>query len=87
MISKEFFKNIDAVAEEKELTHDQVLEAFVQGMIAGCKKAHDVRSCRVEIKEEKSEILVYKQHLVVEEYSFDLDKNYSQLLLDEAKND
>ncbi|HBY66227.1 MAG TPA: transcription termination factor NusA, partial [Acholeplasmataceae bacterium] len=53
MISKEFFKNIEGVAEEKELTHEQVLEAFVQGMIAGCKKAHDVRSCRVEIKEDK----------------------------------
>jgi transcription termination/antitermination protein NusA len=58
MISKEFFKNIEAVAEEKELTHEQVLKHLVQGMIAGCKKAHDVRSCRVEIKEEKSEILV-----------------------------
>jgi len=85
MISKEFFKNIEAVAEEKALTHGQVLEAFVQGMIAGCKKAHDVRSCRVEIKEEKYEILVYTQHLVVEEYSIDADKNYTQLLLDDAK--
>ncbi|NCU32936.1 MAG: transcription termination factor NusA, partial [Candidatus Moranbacteria bacterium] len=85
MISKEFFKNIELVAEEKELSHEQVIEAFVQGMIAGCKKAHDVRSCRVEIKEEKSEILVYTQHLVVEEYSMDVDKNYTQLLLEDAK--
>lgn len=85
MISKEFFKNIELVAEERELTHDQVVEAFVQGMIAGCKKAHDVRSCRVEIKEEKNEINVFKQHLVVEEYSMDADKNYQQMLLEEAK--
>ncbi len=53
MISKEFFKNIDLVAEEKALTVEQVKEAFVQGLIAGCKKAFDVRSCRVELKEEK----------------------------------
>lgn len=85
MISKEFFKNIELVAEEKELSHEQVVEAFVQGMIAGCKKAHDVRSCRVEIKEDKYEILVYTQHLVVEEYSMDADKNYTQILLDDAK--
>ncbi|MBN2268153.1 MAG: transcription termination factor NusA [Acholeplasmataceae bacterium] len=85
MISKEFFKNIELVAEEKELSHDQVVEAFVQGMIAGCKKAHDVRSCRVEIKEDKYEILVYTQHLVVDEYSIDADKNYTQILLEDAK--
>jgi N utilization substance protein A len=85
MISKDFFKNIDAVVEEKGLTREQVLEAFVQGMIAGCKKAHDVRSCRVEIKEEKSEINVFTQHLVVEEYTIDADKNYTQMLIDEAK--
>jgi transcription termination/antitermination protein NusA len=85
MISKEFFKNIDAVAEERDLSKDQVVEAFIQGMIAGCKKAHDVRSCRVEIKEDKNEILVYKQHLVVSEYSMESDKTFTQMLLEDAK--
>jgi transcription termination/antitermination protein NusA len=85
MISKEFFKNIDAVVEERGLSKEQVIEAFVQGMIAGCKKAHDVRSCRVEIKEDKAEINVFTQHLVVEEYSIDADKNYTQMLIEEAK--
>jgi len=85
MISKEFFRNIDAVAEDKDLTHEQVVEAFVQGMMAGCKKAHDVRSCRVDIREERNEILVYKQNLVVEEYSIDADKKYTQILLPDAK--
>ncbi|MFA7589651.1 MAG: transcription termination factor NusA [Acholeplasmataceae bacterium] len=85
MISKEFFKNLDELAEEKSLTREQVLDGFVAGLIAGCKKAHDVRSCRVEIKEEKNEILIYKQHLVVSEYSMEADKNYSQMLLEDAK--
>lgn len=85
MISKEFFKNIDLVAEEKALTVEQVKEAFVQGLIAGCKKAFDVRSCRVELKEEKNELLLFTQQLVVEEYSLDNEKNFTQLLLDEAK--
>ncbi|MCF7931797.1 MAG: transcription termination factor NusA [Acholeplasmataceae bacterium] len=85
MISKEFFKNIDAVAEERDLSREQVIEAFTQGMIAGCKKAHDVRSCRVDIREEKNEILVYTQHLVVSEYNIENDKNYTQILLEDAK--
>ncbi len=85
MISKEFFKNIDAVAEERDLSRDQVIEAFTQGMIAGCKKAHDVRSCRVTIREDRNEILVYKQQLVVEEYSMEVDKAHTQILLEDAK--
>lgn len=85
MISKEFFKNIDAVSEERDLSREQVIEAFTQGMIAGCKKAHEVRSCRVEIKEDKSEILVYTQHLVVSEYNIENDRNYTQILLEDAK--
>jgi transcription termination/antitermination protein NusA len=85
MISKVFFENIDAVAEEKELSREQVFDAFTQGLIAGCKKAHDVRSCRVELKEDRNEILVYTQHLVVDELSLELDKNYSQMLLADAK--
>lgn len=85
MISKEFYRNIDAVAQEKELTNDQVLQAFEQGLIAGCKKAHDVRSCRVEFKPDKNEIIVYKQQLVVEDFSLEADKNFTQILLHEAK--
>jgi len=85
MISKEFFKNIEAVADEKGLSTEQVKEAFALGLIAGCKKAHDVRSCRVEMREEKSEILLYKQQLVVEEYALENEKNHTQILLEDAK--
>lgn len=85
MISKVFFENIDAVADEKELSREQVFDAFEQGLTAGCKKAHDVRSCRVEFKEDKNEILVYYQHLVVEQLNLEADKNYSQMLLEDAK--
>ncbi len=84
MISKEFFRNIELVAEEKGLTPTQVKEAFVQGLIAGCKKAHDVRSCRVELNEEKNEINVYTQFLIVEEFDFDLERQVTQMLLEEC---
>lgn len=85
MISKAFFDNIDAVAEEKQLTREQVFEAFTEGLIAGCRRAHDVRSCRVEFREERNEILVYKQYLVVDEPDLDADKTYSQMELHDAK--
>lgn len=85
MISKEFFRNIDEVVSERDLTREQVLDAFEQGLVAGCKKAYDVRSCRVEFKEDKNEILVYKQQLVVDEYSMEADKNFTQILLEDAK--
>lgn len=87
MISKDFFKNIDLVAEEKSLTSEQVKEAFVQGLIAGCKKAFDVRSCRVELKDEKSEINVFTQYVVVEDYDLELEKNMSQISLEDALED
>jgi N utilization substance protein A len=84
MISKDFFKNIELVAEEKSLTSEQVKEAFVQGLIAGCKKAFDVRSCRVELKEDKNEINVFTQYIVVEDYDLELEKNISQISLEDA---
>ena len=37
------------------------------------------------VERRKNEINVFKQHLVVEEYSMDADKNYQQMLLEEAK--
>src|SRR5690554_1601083 len=84
-VSKEFFKTVNVVAEEKGLTKEQVLDAFTQGMIAGCKKAHDVRSCVVELNEEKNSIIVKTEKLVVESYSLDADKNYTQILLEDAR--
>lgn len=88
MISKEFFNSIEAVIQEKDLSREQVLDAFRHGLIAGCKKTHGVRTCRVELKEEKNEILLYKQYFV---YSEDLNsieqsnKDYTLINLVEAK--
>lgn len=87
MIRKDFFNNVSSVAEATGLTDEQVIEALVQGLIAGCKKTHGVQSCRVDIKSDKNEILVFKQYLVVEEYDLTLDKSYSQMLLEEAKEE
>lgn len=87
MIRKEFFTNIAKVAEATNLTDEQVLEALVMGLEAGCRRTHGVSSCRVLIKEERNEILVYKQYLVVDEYNLDADKTYTQILLKDAKKE
>ena len=87
MIRKDLFNNIDGVAEATGLTREQVIEAISQGLISGCKRTHKVNSCRVEIKEEKNELLVYKQYLVVDEYDITLDKTYTQILLEDAKKE
>ncbi|NLK12211.1 MAG: transcription termination/antitermination protein NusA [Candidatus Phytoplasma sp.] len=87
MISKDFFNTIEAVAEERGLTVEQVIDAFEAGLIAGCKKAHNVRSCRVEFKEDKNEILVYKQFFVLDEdyLEQDINKDYTLITVEEAK--
>lgn len=87
MIRKDFFNNVAAVAEATNLSEEQVIEALVQGLIAGCKKTHGVQSCRVDIKSDKNEILVFKEYLVVDEYDLTLDKSYSQMLLEDAKKE
>lgn len=88
MISKDFFKTIDDVAQEKNLSREQILDAFEKGLIAGCKKAHGVKSCRIELKEDKNEILLYKQYYVADDVNnveMDILKEYTVISVEEAK--
>ncbi|MFB0638189.1 transcription termination factor NusA [Candidatus Phytoplasma solani] len=66
MISKNFFKLLDKIVQERDLPRKEVIEAFGKGLIAGCKKNHQVKSCRVQMRENKSEILLYKQFIVAD---------------------
>ena len=86
--AEEFFSSMEALAEERELTIDQVKLAFSEAMLAGVKRMLDTKSCsvRVEFDEEKRQVHSFVQYLVVEDYSLDADKNYAQLLLSDAKN-
>ncbi len=87
MISKEFFKQIEVIAEEKKITQEQALDAAAKGMIKAFQKACPNVSARVEFRPEKHEILLYSQHLVVSEYSDPMTKEheYSEILLADAK--
>lgn len=90
MVSKEFFAQVDVLAEDKGITREQVLSAFRDGLSVGCRKTFDVRSCRVEFIEEKNEILLYKQYYVYDDKSEDLSylqnqREYTMLSLTDAK--
>lgn len=87
MIRKDLYNLIDLLAEEKELDKEVVEQAFVEALEHGCAKAHDVKSCRVQLREEKNEIRVFTQRLVVEDYSLDSDKNFTQILWKDAKKE
>lgn len=84
MKNKELKPLIDSIVEEMELKEEDIVEAFKEGLIAGCKKEYDVKSCRVEIDVDEEEIFVYTQKLVVDEIVLD-DKAMTHILLEDAK--
>lgn len=87
MINKAFFQNINEVAEDNDLSKEQVYYAFEQGLIAACKKQLGVQTCRVEFREEKNELLIFGQYFVLPEgeLNLDLDKKYTFIKLADAK--
>lgn len=85
MIRKDLFNDFDSLAEEKGLDRELIIESFVEALEVGCKREHGVKSCRVVLREERSEILLYKQYLVVEDFSLTADPEYSMILLKEAQ--
>ncbi len=87
MVSKAFFEALEALAEERGIAKELIIDGFVKGLKAAFKKAMGHQSCRVEINEEKSEILIFSQHLVVSDEGYDLeaDPKYKQIKLSEAR--
>ena len=68
MVSKEFYKQLEALAEEKGLSVDRVLKAFEDGLIKGYRREHGNTSVRVEFRPEKHELNMYSRRIVVNSY-------------------
>ena len=83
MISKEFFENVELMANERGISVEQALEAVREGLIKAYRKANGNASARVEFKPEKNEILMYSQMIVVDEIDPTLE--VGQILLKDAK--
>ena len=66
MTSKEFYKQLEIVAEERGLSLEQLLDSFKKGLINGYKRNYGNTSVRVEFRPEKNEILMFSQRIVVE---------------------
>lgn len=68
MISKQFFEALDLVVAERGLEKEKVLEVFERGLLNAYKKAYtNNENARVEFNEEKNEIQIYADYLVVED--------------------
>ncbi len=86
MINKEFFKNAEEVAAEKGITVEDVYEIFKKALTNSFKKIYGNTSCRVVINPEKTEILLFSVHRVVETLSETPNpEDYQEMLLEDAK--
>ncbi len=84
MKKKNISQDIDELVKEIELDREDIIEAFKEGLIAGCKKEFNVKTCRVELIEEEEELSVFTQKLVVDEIVLE-DKSMTHILLDDAR--
>ena len=68
MISKEFFKALEQVAIDRGLEKEKILEIMERGLLNAYKKVHNVsENAKIEFNEEKNQINLSAQYLVVEE--------------------
>ncbi len=86
MVSKEFFKNIEIVAEERGIDPEDLLEITRRSILKSAEKQTG-KSAKVVFNPEKNEIKVYTVEKVVEEYSATMDEedNITEILLEDAK--
>lgn len=85
MISKEFFRALKALALEREIPEERLLDIFRKGLESAYKKQYDkAENVQVEFNEEKAKILLYSLREVVSEYPED-QPEAEFLLLDDAK--
>ena len=85
MVSKEFFKQLEIISEERGIELEKIIEAVKEGLTKACKKANGGMQIRVELKPEKHEILIYSQQLVVSDITSQEEDAMPQILLADAK--
>ncbi|MFI3329516.1 MAG: transcription termination factor NusA [bacterium] len=86
MISKEFFKQIEVYAVEKNMEIDKVYDAFSKGLANAYKKENGNSAVRVEFKPEKNEINMFsRKKVVTEDEKFDDILDAMPISLLEAK--
>lgn len=87
MTSKEFFKQLEIVAAERNIEIEQIIDAFSKGLVNAYKKEHGNTAVRVEIKPAKNELNMYSRKVVVADLDErpELDLDAMPILLADAK--
>jgi N utilization substance protein A len=85
MTSKEFFKALDVLSEERDIPKEKILEVFGRGLINAYKKAYGGKqNAEVVFNEEKAEINLVAKSLVVKEVDPEAEPG-TQISLTDAK--
>lgn len=86
MISKEFFKALEQVAEDRGVSKDKILDIFGKGLLNAYKKDFNgQQNAKVVFNEEKAEILIVATYLVVDTVDPEAEKG-TQITVDEAQD-
>ena len=88
MVSKEFFRVLDIIANDRNIKVELIIDAFKKGMVSAFKKSRGHSSCRIEVNPDKNEILVFDRHLVIPDdgdYEVDPELVIEKITLSEAK--
>ncbi len=83
MVSKEFFKQIEKIANERGLDAEDLINVFKKALATSVKRETG-KSVRIDINPAKDEILAFTQELVVEEYKEIEESDISQILYEDA---
>jgi N utilization substance protein A len=85
MTSKEFFKALEVLSEERDIPKEKILEVFGRGLINAYKKAYNGKqNAEVVFNEEKAEITLVARSLVVKEVDPEAEPG-TQMSLEEAR--
>ena len=68
MISKEFFKALEVLAQERGLEKEKILDVMGRGILNAYKKEHMTsENAKIEFNEEKAQIILSADYIVVDE--------------------
>ena len=81
MISKDFFRALEVLAEERGIEKDKILDVMGRGILNAYKKDHYTSdNARIEFNTEKNEIILFADYVVVETV-----ENPGEITLKEAR--
>lgn len=84
MISKEFFKALEQIADERGIEKEKILDIFAKGLLNAYKKDYNgQQNAQVVFNEEKYEIQIIATFLVVETVDPEAEKG-TQITVEEA---